>query len=79
MSFWFTIVIFGQVVATIGPTTGAVCGAMVEQADKDMTRNYQTLDPADIPPYKGRDVKRGDVYTACFIQETRPKLGEQVD
>lgn len=78
MTSWFVIVIFGNIVATIGPTSFETCTAMSKDANAQFDTKFAELGAANMPPVNDRTVERDDIYPACFVQVERPLLGERV-
>lgn len=56
----------------------ATCNAMVRQSTADIDFKFATMAAEDMPPVNGRTVQRSDVFTACYVQDERPPIGERV-
>lgn len=78
MTTYFVIVIFGAVMATVGPLPMPTCQALSKQMTAQMDESFLTIGAENMPPVGGRTVQRDDVFTACYVQDDRPEIGERV-
>lgn len=79
MMTYFVIVIFGTVMATVGPVSPQVCQSMTQDFTARLDDNFAKNGPDLVNTVQGKVVQRNDVWPACFIQDERPALYEKVE